>query len=53
MSNILINRYLRIQRLRQIAMEDKNIQKKVQADLLLKQLTTKLNYLTHFTYEKA
>lgn len=53
MNQILINRYLRIQKLRQLAMNDHNIPKKKQADLLLQQVTERINYLTHFTYEKA
>jgi hypothetical protein len=47
MNQILINRFIRLQRLRQLAIQDYNIQKKVQADLLLQQVSERINYLTH------
>ena len=53
MNQILINRYFRISKLRQLAMDDKNIQKKKQADLLLQQVTERINYLTHFNYDRT
>jgi hypothetical protein len=51
MNQILINRFIRLQRLRQLAIQDYNIPKKVQADLLLQQVSERINFLTHFTYE--
>lgn len=53
MNQILINRYLRIQKLRQLAMNDHNIPKKKQADLLLQQVSERINYLTHFSYDRT
>jgi hypothetical protein len=56
MNQILINRYLRLQRLRQFAIQDKNICKKIQADGLIQRVTQELN-LTTFNkfqiYERA
>jgi hypothetical protein len=53
MNQILINRYFRLAKLRQLAMDDKNIQKKKQADVLLQQVTERINYLTHFSYDRT
>jgi hypothetical protein len=53
MNQILINRYFRLSKLRQLAMDDKNIQKKKQADLLMQQVTERINYLTHFSYDRT
>lgn len=50
---LFINRLERLIKLRQIAIEDYNIAKKRQADLLIRQVTERINYLTHFTYEEA
>jgi hypothetical protein len=56
MNQILINRYLRLQRLRTFAIQDKNICKKIQADGLIQRVTQELN-LTTFNkfqiYEQA
>ena len=46
MNQILINRYLRLQRLRTFAIQDKNICKKIQADGLIQRVTQELNSLT-------
>lgn len=53
MNQILINRYFRLAKLRQLAMNDKNIPKKKQADLLMQQVTERINYLTHFNYDRT
>ena len=46
MNQILINRYLRLQRLRTFAIQDKNICKKIQADALIQRVTQELNLKT-------
>jgi hypothetical protein len=51
--NLFINRLQRLIKLRQLAIEDYNIEKKIQADLLIRQVSEQINYLTHFTYEKT
>jgi hypothetical protein len=46
MNQILINRYLRLQRLRTFAIQDNNICKKIQADGLIQRVTQELNSTT-------
>ena len=46
MNQILINRYLRLQRLRTFAIQDNNICKKIQADGLIQRVTQELNLKT-------
>ena len=48
---LFINRLQRLIKLRQLAIEDYNIEKKMQADLLIRQVSEQINYLTHFSYE--
>ena len=50
---LFINRLQRLIKLRQIAIEDYNIEKKIQADLLIRQVTERINYLTHFSYDQT
>ena len=49
MNKILIKRYERLQKLRSLAIEDRNITKKYQADRLIKEITNKLNHLANFS----
>jgi hypothetical protein len=49
--NLFINRLQRLIKLRELAISDSNIEKKIQADLLIRQVSERINYLTHFSYE--
>jgi hypothetical protein len=49
MNSYLINRFERLQRLRNFAISENNFFKKYQAERLIKQLTDKLNTLSHFS----
>jgi len=48
---LFINRLQRLIKLRELAISDSNIEKKIQADLLIRKVSEKINYLTHFSYE--
>lgn len=48
---LFISRLQRLIKLRQLAIDDYNIEKKMQADLLIRQVSEQINYLTHFSYE--
>jgi hypothetical protein len=48
-SNMLVERFERLQRLRNLAIEDKQYCKVFQANRLLKDLTERLNHLSNFT----
>lgn len=48
---LFISRLQRLIKLRQLAIDDSNIEKKMQADLLIRQVSEQINYLTHFSYE--
>lgn len=48
--NIIIARYERVQRLRNIAMDERIIYKVKQANLLLKDLTNQLNQINSYQY---
>lgn len=49
MNNYLINRFERLQRLRDYAISERNFFKKYQAERLIRQLTDRLNTLSHFS----
>jgi|APGre2960657404_1045060.scaffolds.fasta_scaffold245153_2 hypothetical protein len=50
---LFINRLQRLIKLRELAISDSNIEKKIQADLLIRQVSERINYLTHFRYEET